>query len=44
MQEQTAGLLQSRQTVLLVDDEESITNSLRRLLRSQPYDILVADR
>lgn len=43
MQEQTAGLLQSRQTVLLVDDEESITNSLRRLLRSQPYDILVAD-
>lgn len=43
MQEQTAGLVQSRQTVLLVDDEESITNSLRRLLRSQPYDILVAD-
>lgn len=43
MQEQTAGLVQGRQTVLLVDDEESITNSLRRLLRSQPYDILVAD-
>jgi response regulator RpfG family c-di-GMP phosphodiesterase len=28
--------------VLLVDDEESILNSLRRLLRSQPYDMLLA--
>jgi len=27
----------------LVDDEESILNSLRRLLRSQPYEILLAD-
>jgi response regulator RpfG family c-di-GMP phosphodiesterase len=28
--------------VLLVDDEESILNSLRRLLRGQPYDVLLA--
>ena len=28
--------------VLLVDDEESILNSLRRLLRSQPYDVVLA--
>ena len=28
--------------VLLVDDEESILNSLRRLLRSQPYEVLLA--
>lgn len=31
-----------RSRVLLVDDEESILNSLRRLLRSQPYDVLLA--
>jgi response regulator RpfG family c-di-GMP phosphodiesterase len=28
--------------VLLVDDEESILNSLRRLLRGQPYQLLIA--
>lgn len=28
--------------VLLVDDEESILNSLRRLLRGQPYEVLLA--
>lgn len=28
--------------LLLVDDEESILNSLRRLLRSQPYEVLLA--
>lgn len=28
--------------VLLVDDEESILNSLRRLLRGQPFDVLLA--
>ncbi len=43
MEEHTAGAAQDRSTVLLVDDEESILNSLRRLLRSQPYDILLAD-
>ncbi|WP_259745187.1 response regulator, partial [Pseudomonas protegens] len=32
-----------RPSLLLVDDEESILNSLRRLLRSQPYEVLVAD-
>lgn len=31
-----------RPTVLLVDDEESILNSLRRLLRGQPYDVKLA--
>ncbi|MBI6953993.1 HD domain-containing phosphohydrolase [Pseudomonas sp. CCOS 191] len=31
-----------RPTVLLVDDEEPILNSLRRLLRGQPYDLLLA--
>ena len=29
--------------VLLVDDEESILNSLRRLLRSQGYELFLAD-
>ncbi|MDD1960986.1 response regulator [Pseudomonas sp. 39004] len=29
--------------VLLVDDEASILNSLRRLLRGQPYDVLLAE-
>jgi response regulator RpfG family c-di-GMP phosphodiesterase len=31
-----------RYTVMLVDDEESILNSLRRLLRAKPYDLLLA--
>lgn len=33
---------EGRHTVLFVDDEESILNSLRRLLRKEPYDILTA--
>lgn len=32
----------TRPTVLLVDDEEPILNSLRRLLRGQPYDVVLA--
>lgn len=31
-----------RHTIMLVDDEESILNSLRRLLRVKPYDLLLA--
>ena len=42
MDEQTATTSPYRPTVLLVDDEESILNSLRRLLRGQPYDVLLA--
>lgn len=42
MEEQSAPISPRRPTVLLVDDEESILNSLRRLLRSQPYDVLLA--
>ncbi|WP_300630569.1 HD domain-containing phosphohydrolase [Pseudomonas sp.] len=34
--------LATKSAVLLVDDEESILNSLRRLLRSQPYDVVLA--
>ncbi|MEG8231067.1 HD domain-containing phosphohydrolase [Pseudomonas orientalis] len=34
--------LAPKPAVLLVDDEESILNSLRRLLRSQPYDVVLA--
>ncbi|MBI6906734.1 HD domain-containing phosphohydrolase [Pseudomonas palleroniana] len=34
--------LATKPVVLLVDDEESILNSLRRLLRTQPYEILLA--
>ena len=34
--------LATKSVVLLVDDEESILNSLRRLLRSQPYDVVLA--
>ncbi|WP_248749903.1 HD domain-containing phosphohydrolase [Pseudomonas sp. MWU15-20650] len=34
--------LASKSTVLLVDDEESILNSLRRLLRGQPYELVLA--
>ncbi len=42
MEASTSVSLQHRPTVLLVDDEESILNSLRRLLREQPYDVLLA--
>ncbi|MBP5947446.1 MULTISPECIES: HD domain-containing phosphohydrolase [Pseudomonas] len=42
MEEQSAPISPHRPKVLLVDDEESILNSLRRLLRSQPYDVLLA--
>ena len=34
--------LATQSAVLLVDDEESILNSLRRLLRSQPYEVVLA--
>lgn len=43
MDEQAATISDYRPKVLLVDDEESILNSLRRLLRSQPYDVLLAN-
>jgi response regulator RpfG family c-di-GMP phosphodiesterase len=42
MEELSAPTPAHRPTVLLVDDEESILNSLRRLLRGQPYDLLLA--
>lgn len=42
MEEQSAPTSARRPAVLLVDDEESILNSLRRLLRGQPYDVLLA--
>ena len=42
MEASSSVSLQQRPTVLLVDDEESILNSLRRLLREQPYDVLLA--
>ncbi|MCL9801853.1 response regulator [Pseudomonas sp. rhizo66] len=42
MEELSAPMPAHRPTVLLVDDEESILNSLRRLLRGQPYDVLLA--
>ncbi|NBF02967.1 response regulator [Pseudomonas sp. Fl5BN2] len=32
-----------RASLLLVDDEESILSSLKRLLRSQPYEVLLAN-
>ena len=38
----TPSLSEKRHTVMLVDDEESILNSLRRLLRGKPYDLLLA--
>ena len=34
--------LATKPTILLVDDEESILNSLRRLLRGQPFDVVLA--
>ena len=43
MEDQSPDVPVRKPTVLLVDDEESILNSLRRLLRSQPYEILLAD-
>ncbi|SDT34861.1 HD domain-containing phosphohydrolase [Pseudomonas prosekii] len=42
MEELLPTTLTDRPTVLLVDDEESILNSLRRLLRGQPYEVLLA--
>ena len=42
MEEQSAPTSPPRPKVLLVDDEEPILNSLRRLLRGQPYDVLLA--
>ncbi|PTT86622.1 two-component system response regulator, partial [Pseudomonas sp. HMWF005] len=42
MEEPTVPTPSHRPKVLLVDDEESILNSLRRLLRTQPYDLLLA--
>ncbi|WP_207281121.1 HD domain-containing phosphohydrolase [Pseudomonas sp. FW300-N2F2] len=43
MEDQSPDVPVKKPVVLLVDDEESILNSLRRLLRSQPYEILLAD-
>jgi response regulator RpfG family c-di-GMP phosphodiesterase len=42
MEEQLPTTFTCKPTILLVDDEESILNSLRRLLRGQPYDVLLA--
>ncbi|SDO18162.1 Response regulator c-di-GMP phosphodiesterase, RpfG family, contains REC and HD-GYP domains [Pseudomonas arsenicoxydans] len=42
MEEQLPPTITDRPRVLLVDDEESILNSLRRLLRGQPYEVLLA--
>ncbi len=38
----TTSLSERRHTVMLVDDEENILASLRRALRGQPYDLLLA--
>src|SRR3989338_8572105 len=35
--------LSGRFTLLLVDDEENILNSLRRVLRGEPYELLLAN-
>ncbi|KTC40721.1 MAG: HD domain-containing phosphohydrolase [Pseudomonas sp.] len=43
MDEQSELTPAERPKVLLVDDEESILNSLRRLLRGQPYEVLLAN-
>jgi response regulator RpfG family c-di-GMP phosphodiesterase len=42
MEEQLPTTLTDKPKVLLVDDEESILNSLRRLLRGQPFEVLLA--
>ncbi|KJZ64715.1 HD domain-containing phosphohydrolase [Pseudomonas fluorescens] len=42
MEEQLPTTFNDKPKVLLVDDEESILNSLRRLLRGQPYELLLA--
>ncbi|MDI1333756.1 HD domain-containing phosphohydrolase [Pseudomonas sp.] len=42
MEEQLPTTFADKPTILLVDDEESILNSLRRLLRGQPYEVLLA--
>lgn len=42
MEEQLPTIFADKPTILLVDDEESILNSLRRLLRGQPYEVLLA--
>lgn len=42
MEEQLPTAFADKPTILLVDDEESILNSLRRLLRGQPYEVLLA--
>ncbi|MFJ3371303.1 HD domain-containing phosphohydrolase [Pseudomonas sp. NPDC086251] len=42
MEEQLPTTLTDKPKVLLVDDEESILNSLRRLLRGQPFEALLA--
>ena len=42
MDEPLATTACDKPTILLVDDEESILNSLRRLLRGQPYDVVLA--
>lgn len=42
MDAQLATTSPYKPTILLVDDEESILNSLRRLLRGQPYEVMLA--
>ncbi|MBV7497681.1 HD domain-containing phosphohydrolase [Pseudomonas sp. NPDC086112] len=42
MEEQLPTTVTDKPKLLLVDDEESILNSLRRLLRGQPYEVLLA--
>ncbi|MFP3369411.1 MULTISPECIES: HD domain-containing phosphohydrolase [unclassified Pseudomonas] len=42
MEVQSTPKTATRPTVILVDDEEPILNSLRRLLRGQPYDVVLA--
>ncbi|QVW22315.1 response regulator [Pseudomonas hormoni] len=42
MEEQLPTKSTHKPKVLLVDDEEPILNSLRRLLRGQPYEVLLA--
>ncbi|MNM59742.1 Hydrogenase transcriptional regulatory protein hupR1 [compost metagenome] len=43
MEQSVMDEVADRAVVLLVDDESSILNSLRRLLRGQPYDVLLAE-